>query len=204
MAPVPLKTVHAEAFQLMLYRNEQNTKFLWVWNSRDGVTPFGMAVDGERYTHAMRSYAALHTTRLPDRASHVWVDYTPETWRKAMTAQWERFKALPSGDAFLSRFPTADDYVAVCAMNPGEPRLVTRAEFMAGADSAKPVLTVGVVCDEYKRPVFREHLKGWTYTETVDKKLGIVTFKVECPREKMGELERLVRLANANAKARTK
>lgn len=35
-----MKYKHSEAFHLMQYQNERTGEIEWVWNSRDGVTPF--------------------------------------------------------------------------------------------------------------------------------------------------------------------
>jgi hypothetical protein len=42
---------HAEAFCLMLYHCQPSGKTVLVWNSRDGVTPFCMHLDGREYQH---------------------------------------------------------------------------------------------------------------------------------------------------------
>ena len=43
---------HAEAFCLMTYATDDRTLVEVIWNSRDGVTPFGVrSVDGREMTH---------------------------------------------------------------------------------------------------------------------------------------------------------
>ena len=42
---------HGEAFCLMLYQSEKTLHVIDIWNSRDGVTPFGVEIDGEPYHH---------------------------------------------------------------------------------------------------------------------------------------------------------
>lgn len=42
---------HAEAFMLMQYTSKGGTDTKLIWNSRDGVTPFNMHIDGMEYTH---------------------------------------------------------------------------------------------------------------------------------------------------------
>lgn len=42
---------HREAFMLMRYVSEGGTDVKLIWNSRDGVTPFQIHIDGMKYTH---------------------------------------------------------------------------------------------------------------------------------------------------------
>lgn len=143
--------MHAEAFQLMLYVNtysstgsriikSDGTKKLWVWNSRDGVTPFGLTHDGLEYTHAMRGYPTRYTAILPTEATHVWVDYTPESWREMTHKKWQRYLDLPAGEfhdpaAFKQEFPTPESFEKVSPFDRGQPRLITRAEFLETTSS---------------------------------------------------------------------
>jgi hypothetical protein len=45
---------HKEAFMLMRYVSDGGTDEKLIWNSRDGVTPFQVHIDGLRYTHDMK------------------------------------------------------------------------------------------------------------------------------------------------------
>lgn len=42
---------HGEGFALMLYQGERTKRVVDIWNSRDGVTPFMVDIDGEKYQH---------------------------------------------------------------------------------------------------------------------------------------------------------
>jgi hypothetical protein len=44
---------HREAFMLMKYVSEGGTDVKLIWNSRDGVTPFQVHIDGMKYTHSI-------------------------------------------------------------------------------------------------------------------------------------------------------
>lgn len=47
------KTEHryGEAFCLMLYQGKDSKRIVDIWNSRNGVTPFMVDIDGEQYQH---------------------------------------------------------------------------------------------------------------------------------------------------------
>lgn len=133
---------HAEAFQTMLYKAEDGRK-AWIWNSRDGVTPFccwigepGKLGDGNEFRHAMGAYRPIYSAVLPDAASHVWVSHTPETWRTAGVTAYtkERKRPIPEGwegPSFAETFPTLDDFLIKRPFEHGKPRLITREEFIA-------------------------------------------------------------------------
>lgn len=145
--------VHGEAFQLMRYASKDGSKELWFWNSRDGVTPFGMTIDDVEYTHAMNSYRARYQAALPAEAEYVWVDASPEVWRGWLHRRWERFKDSPKSEwhdpeKFLEQFPTPESFEEVEPFNGGQPRSITREEFLtethswmgkAGEKAADPV-----------------------------------------------------------------
>lgn len=88
----------AEAFCLMLYRNVATGREEWLWNSRDGVTPFSIPdpVDGGEMRHAdwyRDVYAPFH---LPMIGSRVFADITPASAREHA----KRWIALVDGPDF--------------------------------------------------------------------------------------------------------
>lgn len=126
---------HGEAFQLMLYRADDGAT-AWFWNSRDGVTPFGTAIDGKEYRHAMHGYPTRYTAILPDEAEHVWVSYTPAAWEEMQRRRYDAFAARPDdqpygGADFRDRFPTPEDWLKISPFEHGQPRQLTRAGFIA-------------------------------------------------------------------------
>lgn len=127
-----IPVVHAEAFQLMRYDSDDGSDSKWFWNSRDGVTPFGTFFDGKSYTHAMGRYATIHTAVLPDTAEYVWVSYTPASWEAMQRRRFERFSDPAEGRAdFVERFPKVEDWLAISPFEYGQPRHLTREEFLA-------------------------------------------------------------------------
>lgn len=97
---------HAEAFCLMAYRSDDGTETELIWNSRDGVTPFVIALrSGKQATHAdWRS-----DRRVPDYApppgSRIFVDLTPERARELAERNVSRYLGNPDmRDMLLDQF----------------------------------------------------------------------------------------------------
>jgi hypothetical protein len=130
---------HVEAFQLMQYGTEAGgDPVLMIWNSRDGVTPYGTSHDGKEYRHAMRGYAPAFSAILPDDATFVWADYDRPAWEAMQRDRYAAFeaKAIENNDAgFKERFPTVAEWLAIVPFEPGSPRLMTRAEWLAWTPS---------------------------------------------------------------------
>lgn len=123
--------VHAEAFQLMLYKAKDGCE-LWFWNSRDGVTPFGTVVDGKEMLHAMNEYHAVYQAILPTVASHVWVSHDQVSWAQMQTANYDRFSRpdQPYAKDFIDRYPRLADWHRVTPFEWGQPRQITREEYL--------------------------------------------------------------------------
>lgn len=75
---------HAEAFMLMRYVSDDKSRELLIWNGRDGVTPFGLTVDGVHYTHAFGMTGPFFDR--PAEAEFVWETRSAP----AMMAAWHR------------------------------------------------------------------------------------------------------------------
>ena len=130
-----LFAVHAEAFQLMLYQPKERAAIgpdLWIWNSRDGVTPFGTRYQDLDYLHAMNGYPPSYWGAIPDAATHVWIDYDREAWAALARRRYELFSARDDeyGADFRARYSSADAWAAVMEFEPGQPCMVTREEFL--------------------------------------------------------------------------
>lgn len=84
MSDVP-KLQHAEAFMLMTYRTDGGAFEQKIWNSRDGVTPFQIHIDGQKYTHAMHEMQGPFMDR-PEGCVAQWETRT----EMAMMLAWRR------------------------------------------------------------------------------------------------------------------
>lgn len=68
---------HAEAFCLMNYKCEKCGKIELLWNSRDGVTPFGIGCincNGEMF-HSNFGGDKCKEDYIPDKGQRVFIDY---------------------------------------------------------------------------------------------------------------------------------
>lgn len=131
---------HGEAFMLMRYEcKPRSTPFgskdgcgavEIIWNSRDGVTPFGVdcrACGGEAL-HARWKDDVRAPDHVPELGSRMFVDLTPDRAkvlaRKTAERYWEEYP--PSREEFA----TVDDLAAMLAGHqhqPGTPDLVVVA-----------------------------------------------------------------------------
>lgn len=87
---------HKEAFCLMKYAAEDGSEVEWIWNSRDGITPFCVA---NRAGTRMLQHVDWHLDRYlpnyqPQPSERIFVDLTPERALQRATAKveywWER------------------------------------------------------------------------------------------------------------------
>jgi len=96
---------HCEAFMLMWYACEKCGHRELIWNSRDGVTPFGCRCpscgDIMRHEHFQRDvYAPEHKLHHGQR---FWRDGTPDEAEAIMRTRLERMKEA---------YPTTPEYAA--------------------------------------------------------------------------------------------
>jgi hypothetical protein len=105
---------HGEAFCLMLYRDTHSRREEWLWNSRDGVTPFVIrSASGQR---EMRHDEWFRDTRapwfIPPIGSRIFVDLTEERAREHAATIHDRFATdAEHGADFLARNPDRDAYI---------------------------------------------------------------------------------------------
>lgn len=130
----PTLHAHREAYALMNYESADGLVREVIWNSRDGVTPFGVtAKDGTTpLTHARwheDQYAPNHVPALGDR---IFVDLTPERAKTAAMRNAERWWDDPKYPASQTgRWVSVEHLVAALAESylaqPGAPDLVVVA-----------------------------------------------------------------------------
>lgn len=96
------KLRHNEGFKLMKYRGEKTGRIEWIWNSRDGVTPFSCGTvetpeeGGEILQHVDWNEDAFIPNYIPPIGTRVFTDHTKETAEAALKLREERFGPLPS------------------------------------------------------------------------------------------------------------
>jgi hypothetical protein len=95
----PKKYRHGEAFCLMKYARKDGSGVEWIWNSRDGVTPFSVPpkdFQGPGTFDDMLSHVDWHLDQVrpdhkPKPGDRVFVDLTPEVARARIAARVDRF-----------------------------------------------------------------------------------------------------------------
>lgn len=145
MYPLPpnprtkLPHVQAEAFCLMKYQAESG-ETEWIWNSRDGVTPFCITMkSGDEGRHADWPGDRYMPNHVPKVGERIFVDYTPAEARAAAARHYDGWaKSHPD---FVKENPDREAFVTRQALSileafwPHSPRLAEvtaemRVEFM--------------------------------------------------------------------------
>ena len=96
----------AEAFYLMLYRDTDGNEE-WIWNSRDGVTPFIVqSRQGLEANHVEWQRDRFRPYHVPAVGDRIFVTTTPERARERAEAWYDTWSKYPEeGPAFLARWP---------------------------------------------------------------------------------------------------
>lgn len=119
---------HAEAFCRMLYRADDGSGEEWIWNSRDGVTPFVIAsVSGKAMTHVEWSRDQFVPNYKPKMGERIFVDLTPERARAIAERNAEQYwddPRYPASAQFDSREALVELLAKSYLEQAGEPDLI--------------------------------------------------------------------------------
>ena len=123
-----MKYTHAEAYCLMKYVSRDGKHVEWLWNSRDGVTPFIIFDEnGEEMNHTDFFLDRYLPNYQPEAGERVFVDMTPERAReraaKHVDAHWDRLSAT---------FNTKDEAIKelfTSTYREGAPNIITGEEY---------------------------------------------------------------------------
>lgn len=108
VATSEVKHDHAEAFRLMKYLCENCKRVEWIWNSRDGVTPFivGCRQCDGAMQHVEWQHDPYIPTFKPEVGSRMFVDLSPERAvefvKQKIEAWWDDAKC-PMSKMFESK-----------------------------------------------------------------------------------------------------
>ena len=118
---------HPEAFCLMEYRCKECGASEILWNSRDGVTPFGIRClkCGKNMLHSNWEKDRCMPDFKPNNGMRIFTDLTPEKHREYMKKRadmfWnnEKYKELGARD----RYNSLEEFIdSLChSFHPGEP-----------------------------------------------------------------------------------
>ncbi len=117
---------HKEAFCLMKYQSGDSLVVEWIWNSRDGVTPFIVKHGSEELEHVDFLSDRCVPDHLPKVGDRIFIDLTPESYREKWAANMERQKdEFAEHQAFQGK--TDDEILDVLTgdWRAGMPSLVT-------------------------------------------------------------------------------
>jgi hypothetical protein len=108
---------HAEAFCFMLYRDTRGNEE-WIWNSRDGVTPYGVrSREGYEATHAEWHRDRCDPEHVPAVGDRIFVDLTIERAREHRRAYVERWwDSAVHGQRLCDRFSTRQTAIEALAV----------------------------------------------------------------------------------------
>lgn len=127
--PEPARYAHAEAFCVMCYRSDDGTETEFVWNSRDGVTPFVITLrSGKPATHAdWDRDQRMPEDWTPPPGMRRFTDLTRARARELAARQWDTWAADPAAARHLARLGDRDqaitDLAASYLSQPGAPDL---------------------------------------------------------------------------------
>jgi hypothetical protein len=94
----PSQFSHAEAFCLMQYASDDGCEIEFIWNSRNGVTPFSITSRrGTELRHVNWQADRKLPHFRPQPGSRIFVDMTPERARESAQKTVERWWNEPNG-----------------------------------------------------------------------------------------------------------
>jgi hypothetical protein len=97
---------HAEAFMLMKYQSDDGSITEWIWNSRDGVTPFCVMPRGASSRAQMMRHVEFHRDRyeperIPAVGDRIFVNLTLDKAREYRRRWYETAKDMPEWRPYL-------------------------------------------------------------------------------------------------------
>ena len=129
---------HKEAYALMTYQCRACGAREVLWNSRDGVTPFGIdcRVCGETADHVEWGRDRFAPNHEPAPGDRVFVDLLPEQMRAIMRRRLEQAR----GSSYEVPQEEWQDYIDRAAMDfrPGEPHIVVAGTDEYGGGGPRP------------------------------------------------------------------
>ncbi len=127
MAKRKPKHRHGEAFKVMKYVASDGS-IEWIWNSRDGVTPFFiMSMEGLEARHEDWGGDPLAPDHVPKIGDRVFVDLTPERARENAIEFVDKFWSdpkYPMSESFENKEEAVQSYVETWMEDQGTPDII--------------------------------------------------------------------------------
>lgn len=125
---------HAEAFCLMKYATRDGKTIEWLWNSRDGVTPFIIrSQSGDEMNHVDFHLDCYLPNYTPLPGERIFVDMTLEMARayaeRRVTQRWDDGEQPMS--AMFATKEAAIEELTKSMLRPGAPAVVVAGEWSA-------------------------------------------------------------------------
>lgn len=86
---------HVEAFCRMKYVDDRGNA-VWIWNSRDGVTPYVVSIEGREFRHVEWHRDRQRPNHVPEPGEYVFVDLSLEEAEKIARQQVEAHWGPPT------------------------------------------------------------------------------------------------------------
>jgi hypothetical protein len=132
---------HAEAFKKMCYTSDDGTEQEWIWNSRDGITPFVITLrSGKTAVHTHWELDEYLPSYQPKVGERVFIDMTPELCKKITTDNVDKWiedtRLQPS---ILDAYGTRENAIEqLSKFRPGAPALIEITEERRHSDIKPP------------------------------------------------------------------
>lgn len=125
--------LHKEAYCLMKYASRDGSEVEWIWNSRDGVTPFGIhSRSGAEMSHVQWQFDIRIPNYQPLPGERIFVDMTDgqaDLMARSNVAAWWDHDEYPMRDAYPDQ-ETAIAALAKDYLGDGDrPSLIDAAEW---------------------------------------------------------------------------
>jgi hypothetical protein len=128
--------LHNEAFCLMKYATKDGAEVEWIWNSRDGVTPFVVhSRSGQEMSHVQWQFDRRLPNYEPLAGERVFVDVSPgyaELLAHQRVDEWWEHPEYPMSRAYEDKGEAVRAMTAEYLGDGDRPTLIEAAEWLKG------------------------------------------------------------------------
>lgn len=165
-----MEFAHNEAFMHMQYRTDDGRVTEWVWNSRDGVTPFVISIGDRQATHISWAQDRRDVEYVPSVGERIFVTLCTKrmeelAWKK-VNMFWDHPEYPMSG-----RFADKQEAFDLLMKDLTEPHIPAEIIASQGIDMETYVHDPGpdlVVVDEDLHAFFKDRLEARRFSHDAD------------------------------------